>query len=77
MNDLEHPEIERVNRTGLTSWQQEKYYGNDVFGNEVMIGDEIYLLHGDYYLKDTLYDQTEEVLKLFGAKLTVAKNERR
>ncbi|CDQ17974.1 hypothetical protein [Halobacillus karajensis] len=77
MPNLEHPEITQVNRTSLTSWQQEKHYGNDALGQEVFVGDEIFVDGEEFYLKEALSGDAVQILRDRGAKLKIARTEGR
>jgi hypothetical protein len=68
---LEHPAITKVNRTGYLH-PEPKHYGFDFFGNEVMVGDEILVLDDEFFLKEEMFDETIQVLKLAGAVEIIA-----
>jgi hypothetical protein len=64
--EMEHPVISRINLTGYAT-REPKYYGNDFFGNEVHEGDVIYLLEDEFFLKETLFEDSIKILEAFGA----------
>lgn len=54
---LEHPAITRINKTGYPEnmIEQPEHNGNDVFGDEILTGDEIVIdENGEIILKDNL-----------------------
>lgn len=70
---MEHPEISRTLRTGYPKYNERaETYGVDALGNEVYTGDEILVLDDTYFLTDELVQQSEEILKLFGATYHIA-----
>lgn len=61
---LEHPVITRINKTGYpTKEAQPDHAGNDYFGDEVLVGDNvIHLPDGEVLLEGNLEDYLIEVL---------------
>lgn len=58
----DHPIIVQIERTGYPADMKEKSSGTDVFGNEVLAGDEIVILpNGEQILKDSLEDYLGEL----------------
>jgi len=64
--DIEDPRITRINRTGYPETEKEPY-GEDFFGNEVFLGDEILVLDDEFFLKEMLSTDAIEILRHFGA----------
>lgn len=60
---MEHPMVTMINKTGYSADMQEKSCGSDLFGNEVLVGDEIVILpNGEMLLEDSLEDYLIEKL---------------
>jgi hypothetical protein len=54
---LEHPQITEMNRKGyLNALQQPEHMGTDIFGNELLAGDEVVEYNGELALKEDLLD---------------------
>ncbi|WP_233269813.1 YqaI family protein [Heyndrickxia camelliae] len=65
MNDIEHPGISKINRTGETTLHsQPEHWGSDYFGDEIFFGDEIVEIHEEIVLKENLERFLAEVLGL-------------
>lgn len=59
----DHPIIEQIESTGYPANMQEQSCGTDVYGNEVLVGDEIVILpNGELLLEDSLEDYLMEHL---------------
>jgi hypothetical protein len=55
LHDLEHPSITEVNRTGYANLvSQPEHAGTDVFGDEVLAGDDVVFDGNEMILKDNL-----------------------
>ena len=55
MSQLEHPSIERVNRTGYANVvNQPEHFGCDFFGDEILSGDDYVEYDGEFILMDNL-----------------------
>ncbi|MDQ0176032.1 YqaI family protein [Bacillus chungangensis] len=52
--DIEHPMIGEINRNGYPDMYQEKYWGIDYFGEEIMEGDDIVEIDGETILSENL-----------------------
>ncbi|SDJ76917.1 hypothetical protein [Salimicrobium halophilum] len=73
MKDIEHPEISRVNRTGLNNWKDDNLFGYDAGDNEVFVGDEIYWFdEEEFYLKETLNEAGQLMATRHGGQLKIA-----
>jgi len=72
--DLEHPDVSKARRTGYYPYSGKRnVVGKDPLGNEVLTGDEILVLHDEFYLLDELQPQSIEILQHHGAVLKIAK----
>ncbi|ELK47212.1 hypothetical protein [Halobacillus sp. BAB-2008] len=66
---LEHPVIESIERTGFpVDLSEADHYGLDALGNEVFVGDDIYVFEEEFFLKETLLQETKETLQILGAE---------
>ncbi|MEH7355112.1 hypothetical protein V7150_16260 [Neobacillus drentensis] len=55
MPQLEHPAISQVNRTGYPNVvNQPEHFGKDIFGVEILLGDDYVEYDGDLILLDNL-----------------------
>ena len=71
---MEHPVIERVERTGYATYSPERnQYGNDGLNNEALQGDEILVLNDEFFLEETLLCESIELLEILGATHEIAK----
>lgn len=70
---MDHPMVERIERTGFPYSDRREVYGEDPFGNEVFAGDEILKLEDEFFLVDELSEQTKEALEAVGATYMIAK----
>lgn len=64
MNDLEHPDVTKANKTGYANLvAQPEHFGTDYFGNEVLKGDSVVIdpSNGEMVLEDSLEDYLIEV----------------
>lgn len=64
---MEHPAVYRTRLTGYPEKEPE-VYGTDYRGNEVYVGDEIYIYEDEFWLVDDLSANEMELLEFFGAK---------
>ncbi|MBU5594888.1 hypothetical protein KQI76_06895 [Amphibacillus sp. MSJ-3] len=64
---MEHPAVYRTRQTGYPG-KEPNIYGTDARGNEVYVGDEIYIYDEEFWLADELSQDAIEVLEHFGAK---------
>ncbi|MCP3026639.1 hypothetical protein [Halobacillus sp. A5] len=65
---MTHPSVEQVENFGYPLKKEEKYYGTDELGNEVFHGDDIYELNDEYFLIETLTQDSKELLQILGAE---------
>ncbi|MBX0358945.1 hypothetical protein [Halobacillus sp. Nhm2S1] len=66
---MNHPVLDQIERTGYPVGVPEPdHYGLDGLGNEVFSGDEIYVLNDEFFLKETLMQESREVLETLGAE---------
>lgn len=65
--DIQDPRITRTMRTGYPEPVNDEPYGEDFFGNEVFLGDEILVLDDEFFLKEMLSTDAIEILRHFGA----------
>ena len=70
---MNHPVIELVERTGYMYSPRREEYGNDGLGNEVFSGDEILVLYDEFFLRETLLQESIELLEKLGASYAIAK----
>ncbi|WP_068672309.1 hypothetical protein [Oceanobacillus sp. Castelsardo] len=71
---MEHPLIERTIRTGFPIYSpRREEYGIDALGNEVFCGDEILVYEDEFFLVETLMNETKEALEAIGATYEFAK----
>lgn len=70
---LEHPTITRARSYGYPYSDKRQEVGKDPLGNEVYTGDEILVLHDEFYLVQELLPQSIEVLEHHGATYKFAK----
>ncbi|MEN1968984.1 hypothetical protein WMZ97_13035 [Lentibacillus sp. N15] len=70
---MDHPMVVDIMRTGYPAHVKEpEPYGDDALGNEVFKGDEIYVFDDEFFLKETLMQESIELLEVIGATLTEA-----
>lgn len=70
---MDHPMVTEIMRTGFPAGMEEReVHGTDALGNEVFKGDEIYIFDDEFFLKETLLQESIELLEVIGATLTVA-----
>lgn len=70
---MDHPMVTEIMRTGYPSHVKEpELYGDDALGNEVFKGDEIYVFEDEFFLRETLIQESVELLEIIGATLTTA-----
>jgi len=71
---IEHPMITEINQLGYPKdVYQEKHWGVDYFGNEILEGDEVFEMDGEVVLLDDP-DNLKKFLEEFAhAKFTLAK----
>ncbi|MDC3414299.1 YqaI family protein [Terrihalobacillus insolitus] len=60
--DIEHPQIIKTNRTGYPTKFDDVVAGFDYFGDEIWIGDKIYVLDDEMVLEGNLERYLVEVL---------------
>lgn len=66
---MNHPVLEQIERTGYPDGLPETdHYGLDGLGNEVFDGDEIYVLNEEFFLKETLMEESRALLITLGAE---------
>ncbi|SEA53041.1 hypothetical protein SAMN05421743_105192 [Thalassobacillus cyri] len=66
---MKHPVVEQIERTGFPlDIQEPEIYGTDALGNEVVLGDTIYVFNDEFFLKDTLLQESIELLEVLGAE---------
>lgn len=70
--DIQDPRISRVLRTGYPELIKKKPSFKDAFGNIVHPGDEILEFDDVIFLKEELFLETVEALKLVGAEEKIA-----
>ena len=68
---MDHPAVIEAMRTGYAEKEPE-VIGNDALGNEVYVGDEVYVLDGEMFLEIELGSQATEILELLGAERKTA-----
>ncbi|MGN8647918.1 hypothetical protein ACTNEO_05185 [Gracilibacillus sp. HCP3S3_G5_1] len=62
----EHQAVYRTQQTGYPEKEPE-VYGSDYKGNEVYVGDEIYIYEEEFWLVDQTSNDEKELLEFFGA----------
>jgi len=73
MNDFEQPAVTKIRETGYA--EQPKIYGTDLLGNEVYVGEEIYVLDMDEFIgTENLGEDGKKILNFFNVPKMVAKN---
>ncbi|MGM8215148.1 hypothetical protein ACLIA0_06160 [Bacillaceae bacterium W0354] len=71
MNDLEHPVVAEIRRTGYP--EQPNIYGTDLLGNEVYVGEEIYFLgNGEFIGAEELSEDSKKILEYLNVPKTIA-----
>ncbi|WP_405103133.1 hypothetical protein [Oceanobacillus sp. FSL H7-0719] len=70
---LQHPTIERIERTGYPFSDRREEWGTDGLNNEVYSGDEIIEFMDDFYLLDELSADAIEILEQHGGQHKIAK----
>lgn len=71
---MEHPMIDRIQRTGFPIYSPRRQeYGTDALGNETFKGDEILVFEDEFFLVETLMNETKEALEAIGATYEIAK----
>jgi len=71
---MDHPMVERIQRTGFPVYSPRRQeYGTDALGNEVFSGDRILVYEDEFFLVETLMNETKEVLEAIGATYEIAK----
>ncbi|MBN6206233.1 hypothetical protein JYK21_07200 [Ralstonia pickettii] len=70
---MDHPMIERIERTGYPYSERRGISGTDGLGHEVYSGDEIIEFMGEFYLVDELSLDAIEILGQHGGVHKVAK----
>ena len=66
---MDHPVIEQIERTGYPKgFPEREIYGIDARGNEVLEGDAIIVFENEWFLKDELSVDAQEVLEILGAE---------
>lgn len=72
---MDHPTIQKAMDMGYPypySARRQEVVGIDPLGNEVHRGDEILILHDEFYLRSELMQQSIEVLESLGATYVIA-----
>jgi len=69
---MDHPMIERIERTGIPYSERREAYGTDGLGNEVFPGEEILELEDDFFLVEELSADAKEILEMLGATYKTA-----
>ncbi|RWZ59866.1 hypothetical protein EQV77_00790 [Halobacillus fulvus] len=64
---MNHPVIDQIERWG-DPLSEPNHYGLDGLGNEVFEGDKIYVLNDEFFLKETLLQESIELLVILGAE---------
>lgn len=70
---MDHPVVERIQRTGYPWSDRREEWGVDALGNDVYTGDEILRYEDEFFLVDTLTLEGREILEIVGAVYEVAK----
>jgi len=71
---MQHPIVERIQRTGYPIYSPRRQeYGTDALGNEVFSGDQILVFEDEFFLVETLMNETKEALEVIGATYEIAK----
>lgn len=70
---MNHPLIERIERTGYPFIGRRQEYGVDPLGQEVFEGDEILVYEDEFFLVETLTSESREILEIVGAVYQIAK----
>lgn len=65
--------INQTNRTSYPYSAQRKLVGTDGLGNEVLPGDPILTIHDEFFLVETLEENSVEILEVLGATYRVSK----
>jgi hypothetical protein len=66
--DIQDPRITRTLRTGYPEPVNDKPFGDDFFGNEIMPGDEYLEWEDDIFRKDDISFDLQQFLLHLGAK---------
>ncbi len=64
---MDHPMLLEIQRTGYPYGYENDYMGEDSLGNEIYKGDRVYVINDNYFLADSLVEETKEVLEMLGA----------
>lgn len=71
---LQHPEVTKIMQTGYPSWAQEpQVIGEDSLGNDIHVGDSIYVLDDEVFVCGEITQDAIDVLEVLGAIRTRAK----
>ena len=71
---MEHPMITEIERTGYPKFSgRREEYGVDGLGNEVFTGDEVLVIHEEFFLVEVMGQEAIEVLETLGAVYKTAK----
>ncbi|WP_082235003.1 hypothetical protein [Halobacillus massiliensis] len=65
---ITHPVIKQIQHFGYPVEVHENQYGLDALGNEVFEGDLIFVLNEEFFLKETLIQESIELLEVLGAE---------
>ncbi|WP_181350510.1 hypothetical protein [Thalassobacillus sp. CUG 92003] len=66
---MNHPSVDYIERTGYPAgFPEQAQYGFDGLGNEVFAGDEILVFNDEFFLKETLFQESIELLGVLGAE---------
>lgn len=70
---MDHPVVAEIERTGYPAgYEEREHYGSDVYGNEVYVGDEIFVCNDEFFLIEELISETITALEIAGAERTFA-----
>lgn len=66
MPNVEHPDIAAMLKDGKLKTVH--IFGNDAFGNEVFVGEEILVCKGEFFMKGLLSNDHMEILEILKSK---------
>lgn len=70
---MQHPTIDRIERTGFPFSDRREERGVDALGNDVYTGDEILIYEDEFWLVEELSLDCKETLEIIGAEYQIAK----
>lgn len=70
---MQHPTIDRIERTGFPFSDRREEWGVDALSNDVYTGDEILVYEDEFWLVEKLSLDCKETLEIIGAEYQIAK----